>query len=58
VSGRVADVFYNASACQAGEEIMPGVFAARYDLTGRKPAELKERADDGPAQYGAGPIAN
>jgi hypothetical protein len=33
---------------------MPGVFAARHGLTERKPAEVKQRADDGPVQYGQG----
>ena len=42
---------------QGAEGNMLGGFAARHDLTERKPAEAKQRADDGPAQYGATPIA-
>jgi hypothetical protein len=57
VSGRVTDVFYNASVYQDDEGNMLGVFAARHDLTQRKPAEVKQRADDGPTQYRARPIA-
>ena len=52
MSGRVTDVFYSASFYQDGEGNMLGVFAARHDLTGRKPVEVKQRTDDGPAQYG------
>jgi hypothetical protein len=55
--GCVTDVFYNASVYQDGEGNMLGGFAARHDLTARKRAEVKQRADDGPAQYGARPIA-
>jgi hypothetical protein len=57
VSDRVTDVFYNAYVYQDGEGNMLGVFAARHDLTERKPAEVKQRADDGPVQYAARPIA-
>jgi hypothetical protein len=57
VSGRVTDVFYNACVDQDGEGSMPGIFAARHDLTDPKPAEVKKRADDGPVPYGATPIA-
>jgi len=49
VSSRVTDVFYNASVYQDSEGNMPGVSAARRDLTERKPVEVKQRADDGPA---------
>ena len=57
VSGRVTNVFYNACVDQDVEGSMPGVLAARHDLTEPKPAEVKKRADDGPSQYGATPIA-
>ena len=49
VSGRVTDVCYKASIQQNGEGNMSGVFAARRDLTECKPAEVKQRADGGPA---------
>jgi hypothetical protein len=57
VPGRVTDAFYNTSVYQDGGGNMTGVFAVRRGLSGRKRAEVKQRADDGPTQYGATPIA-
>jgi hypothetical protein len=50
-------LFYNASVYQDGAGNMLGVLAARHEPTERKPAEVKQRADDGPAQYEARPVA-
>ena len=57
VSDRVTDEFYNASVYKDDKGNVLGVFAAARDLTERKLAEVKRRADGDPAEDEARPIA-